>query len=354
MKKQKYLLNFLLIFSLTALVLWLALKDNYKQVIEAISQMNMVWLAIILLWGALFTVVWGFVYYVLGKKYVSDYTPAKGIIISFVGTFFSGITPSSTGGQFAQAYIMKKQGIKVSDGASLLWADFIIYQTTMMLYVTILFAMKYSYYSAQSAWFKLILVGYLINAVVIVALYTMALFPELYIRLAGFFAKILGKFRIVKDPKKILDSWTLQMTSFTGEIKRLSHDKKRIVICVFINFVRLTLYYSLPFVIGKALHIPLHFSQFLDVIALSSFVMMANSFIPIPGASGGTEAVFVLLFGSMMSPLTSAVMVLWRFSTYHFVLLIGGILFVLVKNYYTKKERKFDSIDMMDTKRGVE
>ena len=41
---------------------------------------------------------------------------------------------SATGGQFGQIYIMKKQGIKVSDAASLLWADFIVYQTTMMIY----------------------------------------------------------------------------------------------------------------------------------------------------------------------------------------------------------------------------
>ena len=76
---------------------------------------------------------------------------------------------------------MKKQGIKVSDGASVLWADFIIYQTTMMLYVTVLFLLRFSYYSAQNAWFNLILLGYLLNVLVICTLYTMALFPNLYV-----------------------------------------------------------------------------------------------------------------------------------------------------------------------------
>ena len=113
------LLNFLVIFLLTIAVLWFALKDNYKEILDAISQMNWMSLVIILLWGVLYTVVWGFVYLVLGRKYNKQYSLFNGIVISFVGTFFSGITPSSTGGQFAQAYIMKKQGIKVSDGASL-------------------------------------------------------------------------------------------------------------------------------------------------------------------------------------------------------------------------------------------
>ena len=165
----------------------------------------------------------------------------KGILVAFVGTFFAGITPSSTGGQFAQAYIMNKQGMKVSDAASLLWADFIIYQTTMMIYVTILFLLRFGYYSAQSAWFNVILLGYAVNAIVILALYTMALFPKVYIRLAGFFARLLGKLHILKNPEKTRDSWNLQMTSFTKEIKSLSTDIKRIIICALINTVRLTL-----------------------------------------------------------------------------------------------------------------
>lgn len=346
MKKQKMLLNFLIIILLTALVLWFALKDNYKEILNAISQMNVIFLIIILLWGVLYTVVWGFVYLILGRKYNKKFSLLNGIVVSFVGTFFSGITPSSTGGQFAQVYIMKKQGIKVSDGASLLWADFIIYQTTMMIYVSILFLLRFSYYSAQSGWFMIILFGYLINAVVILALYTMALFPKVYIRLSRTLVKILAKIKIVKNPEKTLDSWTLQMTSFTTEIRNISKDKKSILACSLVNVVRLTLLYSLPFFIGRALDVSLEWSRMIDVIALSSFVTMANSFIPIPGASGGTEVVFTLLFGSLMRTMTGAVMILWRFSTYHIILLIGGIIFAIAKNYYDKKSNEISAVGL--------
>lgn len=334
------LLNFLVIFVLTLAVLWLALKDNYQEILTAISQMKPIHLLLILCWGTLYTIVWGLVYFVMGRKYVSNYSVGKGIIVAFVGSFFAGITPSSTGGQFAQAYMMKKQGIKVSDAASLLWADFIIYQTTLMIYVTVLFALRFQYYSSQSGWFNIILLGYIVNAVVIVALYTMALFPKVYIALTEKVANLLGKLHILKDPEKTKDAWNLQATSFTREIKQLSRDVKRIVLCGLINVVRLTLLFSLPFFIGLALDIPLQVDKLFDVIVLSSFVTMANSFIPIPGASGGTEVVFNLLFMPMMGLLTGAVMILWRFSTYHVVLFIGGIIFSVVKNYYSRKEIK--------------
>ena len=344
MKKQKYIWNILLILVLTLGALWFALKDNYQIVLSSIQKMNPAFFLLICVWGALYTAVWGLVYYVFGKKYLPDYTPIKGIIVAFVGSFFAGVTPSSTGGQFGQAYIMKKQGIRVSDSVSLLWADFIIYQTTMMIIVTILFLLKYGYYSAQSAWFKIILLGYIINAVVISVLYTVALFPKAYVKLTNALANWISKLKFIKNGDKMVESWTLQMASFTSEARALSKDKKRIAICVLINTVRLALLYSLPFAIARSLHINIDNSMLLDVMALSSFVLMANSFIPIPGASGGTEVVFMLLFDRLMYPLTGAVMVLWRFSTYHLIVLVGGILFAILRNYYDRK----NSIDIYE------
>lgn len=340
MKNQKYVWNILLVIAITVIALYFALKDNFNTIVHAILTMNVFSLLAILLWGALYTIVWGGVYVVYGRKYLKKYSIKDGIAVAFVGSFFAGITPSSTGGQIGQVYIMKKQGIKVSDSASVLWADFIIYQTTMMIYTTILFLLRYAHYRSQSGWFRIILIGYLINLLVIVILYTIALFPKLYIKLTNKLAKFMSHFKFIKDPDHLVESWTIQVTQFTKEAKTLSKDKRRIIICVLINTIRLTLLYSLPFVVAKALHIQIQWNQLLDVIALSSFVVMANSFIPIPGASGGTEVVFSLLFQGMMQSLTGAVMILWRFSTYHVVIIIGALVFMMMRNHYIRQENK--------------
>lgn len=340
MKKSNYIWNFLLIAALTAGALWFALKDNYQEVMNAIGKISPLGLVVILSWGILFTCVWGLAYKVLARKYVKNYTWWDGIVVAFTGTFFSGITPSSTGGQFGQAYILKKQGIDYSDGASLLWADFIIYQTTMMMYVTILFLLKFSYYAHQSAWFTIILAGYVVNILVILFLYTMALFPTVYISLAHRLAGLLSHFRFIKNPQHMIESWTVQMTSFTREIKKLSRDRTVILQCAGINFVRLTMLYMLPFVIARFMHIDLHFSQLIDVIALSSFVYMANSFIPIPGASGGTEVLFNIVFSTLLGSLASAVMILWRVSTYHIILVLGGVMFMIARARYERRDQQ--------------
>ena len=338
---KSYVLNFLLIIGLTVVDLWFALKDHYQEVMTLIGGMHWYWLVIILLWGIAYACVVGWILAVFAKRSKKDYTVLQGIANGFVGIFFSGITPSATGGQFAQAYIFKKQGIKFSDGASILWADFIVYQTTMMLYVTILFLARFSHFMAIiGPLFFGILLGYLVNVCVIGVLWTMALFPRLYVRLSQGCVKILAKLHIVKNKEKTLSSWTAQMESFTTEIKKMQHEKKMILQAVVLNIVRMTIQFTLPYFIMKAMGVSVGADRFIDCLALSSFVLMANAFIPIPGASGGTELVFTALFQSVVkhAALASGVMILWRFSTYHVVMLVGAVVFLFLKRKYDSEK----------------
>lgn len=110
--KNKYAINFMVIIALTLLALWFAMKDNYREVLDLIAGMKWYWLLIILLWGIVYNVIAGWIIAIFGKHYKKDYRLIDGILNGFVGSFFSGITPSATGGQFAQAYILKKQGIR--------------------------------------------------------------------------------------------------------------------------------------------------------------------------------------------------------------------------------------------------
>lgn len=342
MKKSKsYILNFILIIFLTVFALWFALKDNFSEVMALLSNVSWYWFIIIIGWGVVYTLIISMILTVLARNYKKDYTFKEGIVNGFVGYFFSGITPSATGGQFAQIYILKKQGIKVSDGASLLWADFIIYQATMIVYVTILFLLRFlNFVTENPALFLIVLIGYIINSMVIILLATLAKFPRIYVKLSGLIVSLLHRFHIVKDKVKTLDMWTTQLSSFTVEINKLKSNRKLIMKVVLLNIVRLTCWFSLPYVIGIAIHANLHIDKLLDVIACSSFVSMSNTFFPVPGASGGTEMVFTLIFNSnhlMNSMQASSTMILWRFSTYHFILIVGGIIFMLAKRKYDKE-----------------
>ena len=96
--------------------------------------------------------------------------------------------------------------------------------------------------------------------------------------------------------------------------------------------IRLTIYYSIPFFCAKALHIEVASSQLLNIIALSAFVSMINAFLPMPGSSGGTEAVFVLMFSTIFDVVDAAsIMILWRSVTFYLTLIIGTVVFLYAK-----------------------
>lgn len=343
---KKYLFNIVLILALTFVAMYFALKDDYKLAMQALERMNTFNMILVLSWGLLFTMVWGISYQILGAKYKKNYSLLEGINVAFIGNFFAGITPSSTGGQIGQIYVLKKQGISYSDGASLLWADFIIYQTTMMIYVTILFALRFTHYVNLSAWFWIVFAGYLKNVVVIVILYTIAIFPVFYLRLIDKLLNVVSRFKFFKKREAALVKTKDTITRFTKEIKHLSQDRVLIVKCMLVNIVRLSLHFSLPYFVARGIGIDVHLNQFVDVMALSSFVTMANSFIPLPGASGGTEVVFSLLFRGMFGALTGAVLLLWRISSYYIPMIAGALIFIVFKN---RHDHQPDSEDHQDS-----
>lgn len=341
MKKgsKKYMGNFLLIIGFTIAVLWFTLKDDYQEIMNQIAQISWYWLIIILCWGLLYHCIIAWIYKTFGRKYKPNYSNIEALENAFIGTFFSGITPSATGGQFGQVYIMKKQGIKMSDAASLLWADFIVYQTTMMIYVSILFLLVFATVYEKNAFFLLVFCGYIVNICVISALWVMALFPRIFMKISQWAVILLSKLHIIKNKERTLSAWTIQIEAFNAEIKRLKKDKRLILKTTLINLLRLTMLYSLPYVICLAMGQPLPLSKLVTVIAMSSFVTMANTFIPIPGASGGTEWAFVAIFSQIILPtLAKSVMIFWRFSTYHFVMIVGGLIFIFAKRKYDRRD----------------
>lgn len=342
---KKYIYNILLIVSVTVIAMYFALRDNFAEIMRSIARMNIGSLLFVLAWGLGINVVIGLGYQILGRHYRKDYSLKEGTVVAFTGTFFAGITPSSTGGQFGQFYVLKKQGLSYSDSASLLWADFIIYQTVMMIYVTILFVLRFTHYVNLNAWFWIVMAGYIVNLAVILALYTMALFPKAYIWLSGKVPPLLAKVHLIKDPEHQTQVWQEEVRNFTKQIRLLSKNRSVVLRTAGANALRLTMYYALPFIVARALHIPLSFGALIDSMALASFVTMANSFVPLPGASGGTEVFFTMLFSNMLGSLTGAVLLLWRFSSYYIPVIAGALVFLVFRSQETAKEEKAKRIE---------
>lgn len=331
---KSYTFNILLILVFTVSALYLTIRDFVDEILLALQSIQWGWFIVVILMVLFYHALIGIILTQLTRMSNPKYKYRQGIINALIASFFHGITPSASGGQFAQVYVFTKQKVPLSDAASVLWLDFIIYQSTMVVTVFILMFFRFQYFfNSHSPLFIFVFFGFLINASIIFGLWSLARLPRFHNWVSTRGIEIGIKMRLIKDKEKSIAFMEEQIDRFQIEKAKIPSHKPLITKVVCLNIIRLMFYYFLPFVAMKSLGITLlEGYSWLDVMALSAFVAMINAFIPIPGASGGTEATFILMFTTIMGYINaSATMIIWRLSNFYLVMIIGGITFVLYK-----------------------
>ena len=283
--------------------------------------------------GTLYYLLQGIVLYRIARPYKADIRIRDGIHNAYIAAFFNGVTPLG-GGQVAQTYAFRKLHLQYSDIASILWKDFFLYQSTVLVYVSVLLLLRFTYALKHfQFYFFLVLLGFAINASVILILWTMARFPRLYVKISRGIVTIGYRFHIVKNKAYTLEKWQGQILYFNEEIKKLKQDGHMIVEAVLLNFLRMTIFYAIPYAAAIALQVPLALSDLINVLLMSACIHMLNALTPLPGDTGWTESAFILIFAVLFGRTdASSVMILWRVATYHIQILIGGSIFLYVKS----------------------
>lgn len=332
-RQRKYILYISLIGIVTVLVLYFSFRGNTDAVLQTLSQLRFEFLILCVVAILGYHLLVGYILQLFARFYKKDYSLKSGYTNALIAALFHGITPFSSGGQFIQAYVFYKQGIDVGESASILLMDFIVYQTTMVLYTLCFIILKYStYFSISSSLFLLALIGFAINFCVIVGLWVLARSYKLHAWLTNKGIYILAKWKFIKNPEETVVKINSYLDKFNSEVARLANKKQLIFRVVLANILRLTIYFMMPYLCATALQIEMPFEYIIDVLALSSFVSMVNAFIPLPGASGGTEGTFMIMFSGIMSKENViCTMLLWRFVTYYFILIVGALAFARFK-----------------------
>ena len=326
---KKYFLNIILILVLGATVIYFTMKDDLHASLRALTTASPLWIVISFALMSIYFLLDGINLYTFGKLYKKDYSYKQGFVNSISGTFFNGVTPFSSGGQFAQVYIFNKQGIAPTNSASILLMAFIVYQSVLVLFTAVVMIFRYQAYSSMySEFFSLAILGFLINFFVITGLFLGAKSKRLQDFICNNIVKALSKIRIVKNYEDTSIKIARSLENFRTELNVLLKNKNVLIKSSLINLFKLLIMYSSPFFAAKALNLNVSFIQIFDFIGICSFVYMITAFVPIPGASGGSEGVYYMLFSPILGAVgTPTTLLVWRFVTYYLGLIIGGIIF---------------------------
>ena len=361
----KFLIYFAIIILLTGLALFLSLYQDYKGVLSALTHAD--WRILLLIGGLVFLsyMIEGLILFIFTRLYTRDFHYPQGLATSMVGAFYSAVTPGASGGQAMQIYTMKKQGVPVSHAASIMIMSFILYQTALILVGIVGVSVKWPLIMSIgnfeiNVWsFKLsipaiplTLFGFLLNVSVIAMLFTMSYSHKFHNFIMNIGIGFLAKIRIIRNPDEKREQLRVQVENFKIELRRLFSNIP-VTILVFLLFLLvLIIRFSIPYFAGLALDgygylknldgslvidtisgAPLmstgqaDFASFWNAIFLSSYHQMVSGLIPIPGAAGVSEYFFSMIFSNFFvsAQVTAAAQIIWRFMTYHMVLLVSGI-----------------------------
>ncbi len=324
----------------------------------------------------------GLVIMVFCRLYTRHYAFHQGVANSMVGAFYNSVTPASSGGQVMQVYTLKKQGIEVSNAASIMVMWFIIYQTALIFFDVLALLFEWKTISSITSFqipnfsiggwdgkipmVPLIILGFALNVSVIVLLFLMSYSHRFHNFIMHYVVSLLAKLKIVKDPDKTRENLRVQVENFKIELKRLQANVPVTILIFLLFFVILFVRFSVPYFAGLALSAygvdeGFNVSRLFDACFRSAFHQMVTGLIPIPGSAGVSELFFSAMFSDFYvetQKVTStglvivrtnsanimAAQILWRVATFHLVVIVSGLVAALYhsrpKENYTYANRQ--------------
>src|SRR5574344_260256 len=370
--KYFFYLAFILIVTGVVLAVSLTQGNTAEQIYVLFQEMNwkyftLLCIAIVFNFGLCSFILWLYV-----KLYSKHYRYHQAMANQAIGTFYNGVTPGSSGGQVAQIYTFKKQGVTLSNAASVMVMSYIVYQSCLIIMGIISVATHAKdFLSFQTIDITIngavipipitifIVLGFTLNLMVIVLLMFMSTSNRFQSFICGKGINFLAKIHIVKHPDETRLNVQTQVENFRVEFRRLQSNIPFTILVSILTFVSLIITDAYPFFCGLALN---GFESFktvgetVDKIFLSvvytNFHQMITGLIPLPGSSGISEYIFVKLFGSYFNAANfateggiNAVMLLWRFMTFHIPFLICGIVSATYKTRGIPKEDRIMPTD---------
>ena len=333
---MKKIINVVLIVVITSLVLYLSLKDNFQAIVDQILNINIIWLLVAFLFIICYWLLRSCAVHTFIKMVDKKQKFQNSFLLMLRTQFVNAITPFATGGQPYQIYYLKKCGISLTNSTVIIVENFIVYQIALVtLGLIALFSnLIFHIFSKNALLSHLIAIGFTMNTLVIILLFVVSFGKKINKKIINLGITILTKLKIVKDKQKQLDKWNETINQFHTSASLLLENKSKFTLTILYNFLALLCLYLIPLIVLFAMN---DYSSInaLEVIVTSAYVMLIGSFVPIPGGSGGLEYGFVAFYGNFITgSVLSAVMLVWRFITYYFGMIIGAI------SFYIKRVKK--------------
>ena len=321
---KKWIFNTLFLFVVIFLTFYLIFKDqDFGQTLEHIKNANLLWCGIGLATVVAFILLESVIMHYLMNTISQKSKLTHCFLYSFVGFFFSSITPSASGGQPAQAYFMRRDRISVSVSAPVLTVITVLYKAVLVIISAVVLIFRpplMKYLDPYIMWFYL---GLLLNVGFVFLLVLVMVKPNVVRQTSHFFiniyTKIFKKHNGIKLHAKV-ERGIQKYASVTATFKK---EKMAILVAFFITFLQRIILFAITWFCLKALGI--NDANVFLVITLQAMISSAADMMPLPGGSGVSEILFLGVFEPLLHAKTLPAMILSRGLSYYSQMILGSI-----------------------------
>jgi uncharacterized protein (TIRG00374 family) len=323
-KVRSYLLSSLFLIGLMALTFYIISRDTSPaELIAVLKTTDLFYVVCGIAMMAGYFLFRAFNFRTAARCIKTHMTAGEALQYSCIGFFYSGITPSSTGGQPMEFYHMCRDKLSAGKATLVLFIVNITYQFVLVALGIFMFCCKAGYIaSIHGSLIAIFFISLSFNFAMLLLLAGVLYSETAMKKFLGGCVKFLAKVKIIKDVDKANAKVEKYIAEFRAGAQLIKYNQKRFVYILLGTIGQTICSLAVPCFVYRAFG--LTGWSFFDMLAVNTIVFVTVSLFPLPGSVGAAESGFVLLLSAAFGKYIVPAMVLSRFINFYTMMVICG------------------------------
>ena len=304
------------------LLIWLIFHKYYKEIYETIRTIRLRDFILLLFLGNLYLCFGAAAFYILVRKYHSEFTYRQALKTVYLG-IFGNIAAFSLGSVPLRTYYLHTLGIEAGESISFINIDYMLHKLSVLLCNTLMLLFMGNWLLSGSGKMKqYLLIGYGFYAVVIFGLAGIVFSEFIYKRICFLILLLPDKGKGRKG--KNICRHHLRIMHQSGN--KIKTEKRNMIKMITFHGCKLLVMYAIPFVCLQ--FTGNHELTFWKAELLTGVSNLLSGVLPNISGMGSAEVSFLFVyFAFMKNSMVSSILILYRFVTYIFPLFISIFVF---------------------------
>lgn len=295
-KKTSFGLNIFILLLLSVVTLLVIFRGNdFENFITALKTSNFSWLLAGLCCMFVFVSCEAVNMFQISKTIGRSLSLMRCEQYAFIGFYFSSVTPSSSGGQPAQMYYMKKDRISLADSSLIILYIVMVYQIAMLMLAGLMTLIHPEMAIGTAGHLRYLLpFGLVVNGSAAV-FFGLFLYSEKLPRaVLSFFIRLGGRIHLLKSPDKVWERTRTTLNHYHQSACIIREKPFLFIRVLLTSMIQMSALSMVPYCVYRALGYFKYSAG--QLVTCQSILTLSASAVPTPGAVGAAEGGFLFAF----------------------------------------------------------